>query len=375
VVVRFIETEPARRTTNPFYPVRGCRGVILKLPMPDSASTDPTFATPAAPRTRRWPRILLWSAGGVLALLLLVAGAGVLWLRSATIAALPALDGDLHLAGLSAPVTVRRDAHGVPHIDAATEDDLFMAQGYVTAQDRLWQMDLYRRNANGELAEIFGSSQLKHDRTQRVLQIRNTARRIYANLPSADRARLDDYARGVNLFIAQHQATLPPEFRLLGYRPQPWSGADSISIGLMLVQGLDTHWETKLERERIAAKLGRFRNPKLEADLYPVGSWRDHPPTGVQVDLSQPRPARLRLPTTRTTMTAARPAPRRKSCAKRWVCPPATAACPARTTGSSPGGTRPAASLCSRTICTSRFSNRTSGSWPICVRRATMLPG
>jgi penicillin amidase len=259
--------------------------------MPDSTSTDPTFATPSVSRKRRWLRILLWSAGGLLALLVLAASTGVLWLRSATIAALPVLDGDLHLAGLSAPVTVRRDAHGVPHIDAATQDDLFVAQGYVTAQDRLWQMDLYRRNANGELAEIFGSSQLKHDRAQRVLQIRETARRIYANLSAADRARVEDYARGVNLFIAQHQATLPPEFRLLGYRPQPWSGADSISIGLMLVQGLDTHWETKLERERIAAKLEKFRNPKLEADLYPVGSWRDHPPTGVQVDLSKPRPA------------------------------------------------------------------------------------
>jgi penicillin amidase len=263
--------------------------------MPDFASTDPTFATSAVPRARRrkrgWPRILLWSAGGLLALLVLAASAGVLWLRSAARAALPALDGDLHLAGLSAPVTVRRDAHGVPHIDAATQDDLFVAQGYVTAQDRLWQMDLYRRNANGELAEIFGSSQLKHDRAQRVLQIRETARRIYANLSPADRARLDDYARGVNLFIAQNQATLPPEFRLLGYRPQPWSGADSVSIGLMLVQGLDTHWETKLERERIAAKLNNLNKPKLEADLYPVGSWRDHPPTGVQVDLSQPRPA------------------------------------------------------------------------------------
>ena len=66
------------------------------------------------------------------------------------------LDGDLHLAGLSAPVTVRRDAHGVPHIDAATQEDLFVAQGYVTAQDRLWQMDAFRRNANGELAEIMG---------------------------------------------------------------------------------------------------------------------------------------------------------------------------------------------------------------------------
>ena len=87
---------------------------------------------------------------------LAAACAGVLWLRSAAKAALPVLDGDVHLAGLSAPVTVRRDAHGVPHIEAATQDDLFVAQGYVTAQDRLWQMDAYRRNAEGELAEIMG---------------------------------------------------------------------------------------------------------------------------------------------------------------------------------------------------------------------------
>jgi penicillin amidase len=174
----------------------------------------------------------------------------------------------------------------VPHIEAATEDDLFVAQGYVTAQDRLWQMDLFRRNANGELAEILGSSMVKHDRAQRVLQLRNTARRIYANQPPADRVRLDAYARGVNLFIAQHQATLPPEFKLLGYHPQPWSGVDSVSIGLTIVQMLDTHWETKLSREAISAKLN---DPKLEADLYPVGSWRDHPPTGVIANPSQPR--------------------------------------------------------------------------------------
>ena len=78
-----------------------------------------------------------------------------------------------------------------------------MAQGYVTAQDRLWQMDSLRRSANGELAEILGPALLKHDKTQRVLQIRLTAQRIYDQLPAADRARLDDYARGVNLFIAQ----------------------------------------------------------------------------------------------------------------------------------------------------------------------------
>ncbi|MGA2674265.1 MAG: penicillin acylase family protein [Terracidiphilus sp.] len=259
--------------------------------MPTDDAVDQTPVPIAAPlasgRKRRWPRILLWCAGSLLTLALLTAAAGVLWLRAAERAALPVLDGDLHLAGLSAPVTVRRDAHGVPHIEAANQDDLFVAQGYVTAQDRLWQMDLLRRNANGDLAEILGPSLLEHDKAQRVLQIRTTARRIYANLPAADRARLDDYARGVNLFIGQHQNSLPAEFRLLFYRPQPWSGADSVSVGLMMVQMLDTHWDVKLSRERIAAKLN---NPKLESDLYPVGSWRDRPPTGVQLDLSQPHP-------------------------------------------------------------------------------------
>jgi penicillin amidase len=232
-------------------------------------------------------RILLWSASGLLAFLILATSGIALWLSGAEKAALPALDGDLHVAGLSAPVTVRRDAHGVPHIEAATQDDLFLAQGYVTAQDRLWQMDALRRNADGTLAEILGPSLVKHDKAQRVLQFRPTAHRIYANLPPADRARLDQYARGVNLFIDQHPHSLPAEFRLLFYRPQPWSGEDSVAVGLMIVQMLDMHWENKLSHELIAARL---HNPKLEADLYPVGSWRDHPPTGIQVDLSQPHP-------------------------------------------------------------------------------------
>jgi penicillin amidase len=260
--------------------------------MPDAEARNQTSAPPAAPiarcRKHRWPRILLWSVAGLLALIVVAAGAGVLWLRAVTRAALPVLDGDLHLAGLSAPVIVRRDAHGVPHIEASSENDLFMAQGYVTAQDRLWQMDAFRRNANGELAEIMGPSMVSHDKTQRVLQLRNTAQRIYANLSADDRARLDAYARGVNLFIAQHQNSLPPEFRLLGYRPQPWSGVDSVSIGLTLVETLDLRAKTKLSREVVAARLN---NPKLEADLYPVGSWRDHPPTGQVMDWSIPHPA------------------------------------------------------------------------------------
>ena len=245
---------------------------------------------------RRWLKILLWSVCGLLLLVLIAVGVGLLWLRSAVQAALPVLDGEVRLSVvdwgykgkvLLAPVTVRRDLHGVPHIEALTQEDLFFAQGYVTAQDRLWQMDAFRRNANGELAEIMGPSLLRHDKAQRVLQFRNTAHRIYENLSAEDRDRLESYARGVNLYIAQNRHSLPPEFRLLHYEPKPWSGVDSISIGMMMVEMLDTHWHTKLARERIAAKL---HNQKLESDLYPVGSWRDRPPTGVLLDLSQPHP-------------------------------------------------------------------------------------
>ncbi len=220
---------------------------------------------------------------------MLAIGVVVLWLRSVTLAALPQLDGDVHLAGLSAPVVVRRDAHGVPHIDAATMDDLLVAQGYVTAQDRLWQMDTMRRSADGNLAEILGSSLVEQDKVQRVLEIRLTAERIYDRLSTDERARIDDYARGVNLFIAQCERSnsLPVEFRLLMYRPKPWTGVDTISVGLAMVQTLDTHVATKLSRARVAAQL---HDPTLEADLFPVGSWRDRPPTGIRVDLTEPQP-------------------------------------------------------------------------------------
>ena len=247
----------------------------------------PDTPPPPPRRKRRWLRIFLWTFTTLAVLLVIATAAGVLWLRSAEKSTLAILDGELHLPGLSAPVTVRRDAHGVPHIEAATQDDLFFAQGYVTAQDRLWQMDTFRRNANGELAEILGPSLLRHDRAQRVFQYRLTARRVYANLSSTDRTPLDDYARGVNLFITQHADALPAEFRLLHYQPQPWTGTDSVSIGLMMAQMLDSHWDVKLTRELISNDL---HNPKLESQLYPVGSWRDHPPNGAVVDLSQPQP-------------------------------------------------------------------------------------
>ncbi|HUB52733.1 MAG TPA: penicillin acylase family protein, partial [Terracidiphilus sp.] len=237
----------------------------------------------------RWLRIILLTLIG-LAVIITVAFAGFLiWLRMATAGALPALDGEVHLAGLSAPVTVNRDAHGVPHIEAATQDDLFTAQGYVTAQDRLWQMDAFRRNSLGELSEVMGPSLVKHDETQRSLMIGPVAERMAEHQDPDDRRRFEDYARGVNLFIAQCEQnnTLPIEFKLLHYKPRPWTVVDSMSVVLMMVEELDTHAWAKYGRMHVAAKLN---DAKLEADLYPVGSWRDHPPTGVDVDLTAPHP-------------------------------------------------------------------------------------
>jgi len=239
-------------------------------------------------KPRRWLHRSLWALAGVVSLVLLLAAGGLTWLHHAMKASLPVVDGQVKLSGLGSPVTVRRDAHGVPHIEAASLDDLLLAQGYVTAQDRLWQMDMLRRNAAGEFAEILGVSGVEHDKAQRVLQFRNVAQRIYSSFPDADRHRYEQYAVGVNLFIQQNQEHLPAEFRFLHYRPRPWSGVDSVLIGLNMVQILDTHWDTKLSRERIANHL---HDPKLEADLYPVGSWRDQPPTAAVADMTQPHPA------------------------------------------------------------------------------------
>lgn len=216
-------------------------------------------------------RVLGWLVGLVLALLLGVAG----WFYVQARASLPQVDGQVRVEGLSAPVSVVRDAQGVPHIRAANLHDLLFAQGYITAQDRLWQMDALRRTAFGELAEIVGPSALEHDRHQRLLLFRSTAERARDALPAATREQFQAYAQGVNAFIASHRDRLPVEFRLLRFAPHAWTPDDSLALGLFLHQML-THgpYRRQLAREKVLAKLG----PELTADLYPNSSWHDHPP-------------------------------------------------------------------------------------------------
>ncbi len=223
----------------------------------------------------------------VLVLLLIAFLAFDWWFYRAVRASLPQRDGTIHLAGLAAPVIVTYDNLGVPNISAANLPDLFFAQGYITAQDRLWQMDMTRRFASGDLAVILGPKYLKYDREQRILGLQQVAQRAAAAMDPRDRAHFEAYAAGVNAYIEQHRKTLPMEFRFLGYAPHVWTVEDSLLVGLSMTEFLNHGlYKDKLEKEKILAKLG----PELTADLFVNTSWRDHPPGADSSDIENDIP-------------------------------------------------------------------------------------
>ena len=231
-------------------------------------------SSPIARTTSRGPLRIVRRA--LLALIIiavvLAAGAGA-WLYWRAKACLPQLDGTIKVAGLAGRVEVLRDAYGVPHLRASSQEDVLFAQGYVTAQDRLWQMDLSRRFAHGELSEILGEATLKFDIESRTLGFPQACDRAFAELDPDSRRMLSAYARGVNAFISTHQDRLPIEFLLLRYRPRPWREADSFSIALNMARWLSHSWPDELMRERIRAKVA----PELYADLFPDHSPLDRP--------------------------------------------------------------------------------------------------
>jgi penicillin amidase len=242
-------------------------------------STLTATGVPAARRSTG-TRIFLW----LLLILVLLAAGVVAYAYFVARAALPQLDGSIKVNGLSASVKVTRDNHGVPTIEAVALEDLFFAQGYVTAQDRLWQMDIMRRFDSGELSEVLGQDTLTVDREQRILGLRAAARKSLQMASPRDRSYFDAYARGVNAFIESHPNKLPIEFRILKYRPKPWQAEDSIVIANGMVKELNYYtFGDALAREKILAKLG----PDLTADLYVNRSWHDRPPTVMREDLNQ----------------------------------------------------------------------------------------
>jgi penicillin G amidase len=177
-------------------------------------------------------------------------------------------------APVSAQASIARDALGVPHIAAGGWEDAIFLQGYATAQDRLWQMDVLRRLAAGELSEVFGPSTLELDREARRLQMRRIAEDHARTLPPADRAIFAAYARGVNYFIETHRHALPLEFTLLGYDPRPWSIVDGLLCGLEMYRSLTTTWR---EEVRKAAML-QGGDPAKVTLLYPARAGAEFQP-------------------------------------------------------------------------------------------------
>ena len=179
---------------------------------------------------------------------------------------------EVSIAGLKDKVTVRRDARSIPYIEASNDADLYFAQGYVTASDRLWQMDLLRRVVRGETAEIFGKASLEQDKYWRKYGFSQIAEESIQNYKPEMRAVLDNYARGVNAYISTiDEASLPIEFKILQYKPRPWTPSDTIMIGKLLSEALSSSYQRDLLRESLkgfdSQKLADLTNPVTPYDV------------------------------------------------------------------------------------------------------------
>ena len=177
------------------------------------------------------------------------------------------------------PVEVVRDHEGVPHIFAKTTDDLYMALGFVHAQDRLWQMELQRRTGQGRLSEIFGERTFTTDVFLRTLDLYGHAERSLAGLPAETRSALEAYARGVNAFlnapVGRLEPRLPPEFLLLRHEPEPWRPADSAVIAKLMALQLSMNLKHELLRLTLAGQ--GLSSAEIE-DLLPSDAGDAPPP-------------------------------------------------------------------------------------------------
>ena len=220
-------------------------------------------------------RALLKRLGrGALALLLLTvaaAGAGYLWIRGS----LPVIDGERAVPGLTAPVEIVRDRHGIPHVLAGNEEDALFALGYVHAQDRLWQMEMNRRIGAGRLAEVLGSTALDTDRLLRVLGLHRRAKATLPHLEPESRRRIAAYVDGVNAWIETREGPLPPEFLLLGFEPDAWTAADTLVWARVMALDLGREWARDLMRLRMS----KFLPPDRILDFYTP--YRPDKPRGV----------------------------------------------------------------------------------------------
>ncbi|MCP3775600.1 penicillin acylase family protein [Paenibacillus sp. MZ04-78.2] len=201
-------------------------------------------------------KILLFSLSGVLALGVIASGGSYWFVRHS----LAKTDGELIL-GVSKPVSIVRDDYGIPHIYASNERDLMFAQGYVHAQDRLWQMELARRSVSGTLAEVFGEALLPRDRFNRTIGFKRMADQLVAKLDERTKEALQSYADGVNAF--RETGPLPIEYTLTGAPFEPWQINDSIAVGKNMAWYLGDNAITELFMASSLKKLGVEKTESL----------------------------------------------------------------------------------------------------------------
>ncbi|MFA6051770.1 MAG: penicillin acylase family protein [Methylobacter sp.] len=223
-------------------------------------------------------KTILYSGLGLASMAVIAIGGGFWFLHKS----MPQLDGTAKLDGLAAEVRVHTDMHGMPVINAANRVDAVRALGYVTARDRLFQMDLMRRKSAGRLAEIFGDAALGNDIKARTYGFYREAKAILAKLPPVHQHYLQSYADGVNSYMAE-SGKLPFEFKVLGYQPEPWTSEDSLLVVLGMCENLSASEErgermlSVMEKTLPDAAM-RFLTP--DTDSYTeqlvkqAGSWR-----------------------------------------------------------------------------------------------------
>lgn len=207
-------------------------------------------------------------------------------------------EGRIRVEGLDGEVSVHFDSAAIPHISADSEPDLFFGQGWVFASQRLWQLELFRRTAQGRLAELFGEAALDADRFLRTLDLWGLAERSLLAATPEERRILEAYAAGVNAKIASWDGALPPEFLLLGIEPEPWTPAATLAVGRLMALDLAT-WKSELGRFRAEALVSeaKFRElvpaypewgPTIAADSLGVPESLVLTPAGHHLDAASP---------------------------------------------------------------------------------------
>lgn len=166
----------------------------------------------------------------IIVLIIFIIVVGIFLIRGIATKGIPDYNATIQLENLNDDVIVYRDEFAVPHIFAKSDEDLYCATGYCMAQDRLWQFDLIRRATTGELSEIFGEDMIDADQMLRMLRIPEKSREILKNSDENVINALDAFCDGVNQYIDTHQNNLPPEFSILGYKPDKWLPEHSINL-------------------------------------------------------------------------------------------------------------------------------------------------